>query len=93
MTYLDISYNNIQNSGFAHIFTPVSRNRCKLSTLHCRGNGVGGPGADKLLYSISHYLKTLDMAQNQLSETNGAILHDYALGNVWIENINIDGNP
>ena len=27
LNYLDISYNNIQNEGFQHIFYPISRNK------------------------------------------------------------------
>ena len=92
LTYLDISYNNLQNSGFQHIFFPISRNKTKLEDLQCRCNGIGGPAVDKLLYSMSHSLKTLNLASNELTELNGRILHDYARGNFQIEQIVLDNN-
>ena len=30
LTYLDISYNQIQNTDFATIFSPISRNKTKM---------------------------------------------------------------
>ena len=60
--------------------------------MHCRGNDIGGPAADKLLYTISHHLKVLNLADNKLTELNGNILLDYAKCNPVIEQIVIDNN-
>lgn len=60
--------------------------------MHCRGNSIGGSAIDKILYSISHSLKTLELSSNDLSEMNGQILNDYAEHNVWVEKINVDEN-
>ena len=87
LKYLDISYNNISNSGFKSIYAPLQRNKSKIEVFQCRGNNIGGSPLDRVLSTISHSLKVLNLSCNKLSEFNGNVLLDYAKNNIQIEKI------
>ena len=90
--YLDVSWNNLTNSGFRALFMPVSRNKTKLEQFQCRGNGLGGKELDDVLGCGSSSLKVLDLSSNNLSQMNGEILKSYSEKNVWIEILSVKNN-
>ena len=90
MKYLDISANLIGNDQFSKLFSAVSVSN--ISAFYCRKGRIGGYKIDHLLFCGSLKLEVLDLAHNNLSDSNGKNLLKYVRQNVTIEKLYLERN-
>ena len=95
LKYLDISATELKSKNFKNLLYYQSKGHLNLENLQCRKNGINGDEIKDVFKVLKHntFLKVINLQDNFINDENAKeILNDYAMINIYLENVTLKGN-